>query len=191
METTSVPKTKAKPRAKPGNQPSAAMESGEAPVKGRKAPRPAVHYSVELGKRICDLIAEGGSIPKICMMPGMPTERSLWNWERQHEEFAKEIEQARERRADAQFEALAELTEDVRTGKLAPNEGRVVFDMMKFRIQQDGRRRYADRPVAVDVKVGVGIQGQIDTQKWIEGVLAGTDRTNVVPLLPHKREPSE
>ena len=48
------------------------------------------------------------------------------------------------------------------------------------------------KPVAVDVKVGVGIQGgQVDTAQWIQGVLAGADRTNVVPLLPPRKEPAE
>jgi hypothetical protein len=163
MSTTKPKKGKGK-RAQPPAVDTAAVANGEAApaTKARKAPKPPVNYTTALGQRICDLIAEGGSIPKICAMPGMPTERCLWNWERRHEDFAKAIEQARERRGNATFEKLAALEEDIKAGKVPPNEARVMFDLMKFRIQQDNRRRYSDRPVAVDVKVGVGVQA-VDT----------------------------
>jgi hypothetical protein len=186
-------KAKAKPAApKAGSRTlSDVVANGEAAAKSRKAPRAAVHYTPELGKKICDLIAEGGSIPKICAMPGMPSDRALWNWERQHEDFAKAIEQARERRADARFEAIAALAEEVRVGTLGHAEGRLVIDTWKYLASKDAPRRYGDKPVSVDVKVGVGIQGQVDTAQWIRGVLGVEDSSkgsNVVALLPPKEQ---
>jgi hypothetical protein len=154
----------------------------------RKRP---VDYTPELGQQICDLVAEGNDVATICRMPGMPTDRAVRKWAREHEEFGVALEAAREHRANVLFDSLSELTEDIRSGKVPHNQGRATFDVLRFRIQQDGRRRYGERPAQLDVKVGVGIQA-VDTTEWIKGILASANPTNAIPLLPPKKpEPLE
>lgn len=46
-------------------------------------------YTPERGAAICRRLAAGESLRSICRLdPSMPTEKTVWNWARAHEEFA-------------------------------------------------------------------------------------------------------
>ncbi len=153
-----------------------------------KPKRKAVTYTPEIGAAICERIGMCQSLRSICKGSGMPSLRTVMNWQRTHEDFALALDRAREHRADARVEAISDYAEQVRTGKLDYNAGRVAIDALKWLASKEQPRKYGDRIVSeVAVKVGVHTEQPSDTLKWIERVLAGEDRTNVVPLLPMPR----
>jgi len=67
-------------------------------AKPKKSP---VTFTVELGHRICEEIALRRSLAEICAEPGFPSERTVYQWRRTHQEFAAEYEEARKWRAEA------------------------------------------------------------------------------------------
>jgi len=60
-----------------------------------------VTYTVELSHRIREEIALRRSLAEICVEPGFPSERTVYQWRRTHQEFAAEYEEARKWRAEA------------------------------------------------------------------------------------------
>ena len=57
--------------------------------------RPSI-YSAELAERICERLAEGEPLVKICGDPEMPSFGTVYRWERDNEEFRQLSAQARE-----------------------------------------------------------------------------------------------
>jgi hypothetical protein len=74
--------------------------------------RPSV-YSIKLGKRICDMIAEGASLRSIGEMPAMPSRRTMRGWLETHVEFERSYEIARKRRAENLIDEIVELSDSV------------------------------------------------------------------------------
>jgi len=61
------------------------------------APQPFSQITVDL---ICQKIAEGGSITNVCKQPGFPSYNVLCQWRKQRPEIEKQLERAREDRAE-------------------------------------------------------------------------------------------
>jgi hypothetical protein len=53
-------------------------------------------YSTELGQNICDRIANGETLTKICADPQIPHRTTVWRWITDNEEFATNHARARE-----------------------------------------------------------------------------------------------
>jgi transposase-like protein len=68
-------------------------------------------YSPMVIDQICDLLVNGGSLTKICQMPGMPSYTTLSKWRRQHPEVATALEEARRDRAEALRDKAVALVE--------------------------------------------------------------------------------
>lgn len=82
-------------------------------------------YTPELAQKICDLIREGMSERKICMMPDMPEARTLWRWKEEHPEFCQQSARAREESAEKFNDELMSLQDELReemSSRLATGE---------------------------------------------------------------------
>ena len=101
--------TRAKTRTKPKK--GAKERPASAP---RKAPAREDDYSAELAERICDFLAEGWSLTKICKEEGYPNRRTVYRWRRKYEEFDKAFLQAREDQADYLAEDIIEIADDTK-----------------------------------------------------------------------------
>lgn len=73
-------------------------------------------YSVEITNEICDLIASGKSLLKICELDHMPSQPTVFSWLHKHEEFLKKYAKARESWADAEFEAIFQIADNAVIG---------------------------------------------------------------------------
>lgn len=62
--------------------------------------RGIVPFSPWMVDIICEKIAEGTSLTKICRQPGMPSYAVLCRWKRDHPEIADQLENARQDRAE-------------------------------------------------------------------------------------------
>jgi hypothetical protein len=67
-----------------------------------------VPYSAELGHIICERIANGESLRKICSEPGMPARMSVFRWLRTKGDFAEEYADARQMQGDYMDDLILE-----------------------------------------------------------------------------------
>jgi hypothetical protein len=150
--------------------------------------KPPVEHTPELGRRVCDLIAEGETLTDICLMPGMPAVRDVARWRSEVDEFAVAYAIARDTRADIRVDAIAKTTREMRKGVVDHQVGKAVIDSLKWLAGKDSPR-YADK-VTIDQTIRPGQpepEAEQVTKAWIARAVAGT---NVIELaaLPDKSE---
>ena len=76
-----------------------------------KVGRPSI-YTQELADKICEQIALGNSIRKVCESDDMPGLSSIFKWIRENKEFAQQYARATGERTEAQHEDLLELGDE-------------------------------------------------------------------------------
>lgn len=72
-------------------------------------------FSQEVADKICERIAEGETLSEICRAEGMPARRTVYDWLKENEDFAKAMDIARDLGADAIAEealSIADTTEE-------------------------------------------------------------------------------
>lgn len=113
-----------------------------------------VPYSLELATRICDLLATGVSVAKICKAKDMPHETTVYGWLYQHPEFLAQYRGARiagcERIADELFAIVDDGSNDWIKRKTAAGKDEIVADhehISRSRLRFDARRWYLSRLV--------------------------------------------
>ncbi len=80
-------------------------------------------FTDDLGDVICEGIAEGLSLVKICKAKGMPAPRTIYKWRREHDGFMQNYARAREDAADHFVQEIKDIadeaeTEDIQVAKL-------------------------------------------------------------------------
>jgi|HubBroStandDraft_6_1064221.scaffolds.fasta_scaffold84302_4 hypothetical protein len=102
-------------------------------------------YTPEIAQHICSQITQGLSVATICKQPDMPDTRTVFKWFARHEEFWQLYARARLNRADARFESIDGLLDEVKAGKLDANAARVIIDTIKWQCGKENARHYGDR----------------------------------------------
>ncbi len=122
------------------------MSNTDAATKqSRKPGRPST-YTRAIADEICQRIAEGEPLTKICKDPRMPAYSTILGWRVGGDgEFSEKYARARQDGADALADKIRELAERVETGKLDPNAGRVAIDALKWIVSKLKPRAYGDR----------------------------------------------
>jgi hypothetical protein len=69
-------------------------------------------YAEEITDLICARIADGQSLRKICLEPGMPGRQTVLDWLEAHEPFRAKYARARERQAECMLEMQLEVAQD-------------------------------------------------------------------------------
>jgi hypothetical protein len=156
-------------------------------AKVAKVRKPPVEYTPELGRAVCDLIAEGETLTDICNLPGYPAVRDVARWRTEIDEFAVAFAIARDTRADIRVDGIAKAVKEMRKGDLDHAVGKAVVDGLKWLAGKDSPR-YADK-ISVDQTIRPGApepEAEQVTKAWIARVITGS--TNVIPLtsLPDK-----
>lgn len=115
-------------------------------------------FTPELGERICALIAEGMSLRKASEADGMPNWRTILRWlatkdaePKEGEDgaapfdaFRQQYARAREIRADARFERIDDVIDDMRAKKVDAQMARVEIDAIKWQAGKENGRRYGE-----------------------------------------------
>jgi hypothetical protein len=114
-----------------------ANTSGQKKSKRNKA---GMTYTPEIGAQISERIVMCESRRNICKSKDVPSLRTVMNWPGRHEDFALALDRAREHRDD--------YAEQVRTGKLDYNAGRVAIDALKWLASKEQPRKHGDRIVS-------------------------------------------
>jgi transposase-like protein len=109
-----------------------------------KRGRPST-YTPEVAAEICARISSGDSVRTICADEGMPEARTIFRWLANYEDFRHQYAHARESRADARFESIDQVIEDMRLGVIDAQQARVQIDTIKWQAGKESAKRYGDR----------------------------------------------
>lgn len=125
---------------------SPAAKKKAAGVSARAPGRPSA-YSVVLGTKICDAIASGTSLRKVCEVAGMPTKTMVLRWlaEESLSEFRDQYARAREAQADFLAEEMLDIADEDAT---VVRGEEVVFDataVARNRLRVDTRKWLASK----------------------------------------------
>jgi hypothetical protein len=105
-------------------------------------------YTVEKAIEICNLIADGESLRKICERKDMPNRSSVFEWLRTHPEFVVMYNVARDDQADGVFDEVMDIADDGRNDWMESNDPKNLG--YKFNSEHVQRTRV-----------------RIDTRKWV------------------------
>ena len=98
-----------------------------------------------MAERICERIAEGEPLTRICKDRQVPAYRTVLGWRVANKEFQHMYARAREDAADTLADQIRELAGRVERGELEPNAGRVAIDALKWIASKLKPRQYGDR----------------------------------------------
>ena len=99
-------------------------------------------YSQKIADDICERLANGESLRRICLTPNYPRQATVFRWLASHDEFREQYRVAREAQADT----LADEIIDIADGKRAAYEG------TDADVQRDKLSVYARQWVAAKLK---------------------------------------
>ena len=116
-------------------------------------------YSLELAELICERVAGGEGLVKICKSDDMPHRATVMRWIFKHKEFSDRYAQARESQADYYFEEMLEIADGDEgdmlldkdgnpTGKVNHeniNRSRLRVDTRKWIVARLAPKKYGDR----------------------------------------------
>jgi len=109
-----------------------------------KGGRPS-DYMPEVADDICALLASGESLRKVCERPGMPSKTSVFRWLAEHQEFRDQYVKATETRADAIFEEMFDIADDVIPDSAEVAKARLRVDTRKWALARMNPRKYGDK----------------------------------------------
>ncbi len=112
---------------------------------GPQRPGRPSKYTASMAERICERIAEGEPLTRICRDEQIPAYRTVLGWRVANEEFQHMYARAREDAADTLADQIRELAGRVEKGELEPNAGRVAIDALKWIASKLKPREYGDR----------------------------------------------
>lgn len=100
-----------------------------------KTGRPSI-YSVELADELCALVAAGGFVSDICRKnKHMPSERSVYQWKADRDDFSQKLAHAREERQEVFIKKIIEIAEKVLVEKATKTQK--VIDPQRARVAMD------------------------------------------------------
>lgn len=100
-------------------------------------------YTEQTALLICDRLASGESLRKICADPDMPVISTVFLWLSKHSAFSNQYARARESWADATFEETLEIADNSRNDTQTDDEGRPIVNhdnIQRARLRVDTRK---------------------------------------------------
>jgi len=119
-------------------------------------------YTIEIANEICQRIAEDESLISICKDKHMPTRQTvhnwIFNWKKNpvYTDFFDNYCRARDLQPESTYEKLPNLEEQILSGEVNPQAGRVVIDSMHWRMGKRKPKIYGDIK-QIDGHIGVDI----------------------------------
>lgn len=106
-------------------------------------------YSQETADILCEHIAMGYSLRKVCEQDGMPVMSTIFKWIREHEDFSKQYARATEERTEAMAEDILDIADN------GTNDVKLVED------KNGNEREVVDNDVIQRSRL------RVDTRKWL------------------------
>lgn len=122
-------------------------------------------YSVKIGSLICSLVADGLSLRTITKSSKeFPSMARIFEWLREHEDFAAQYAKAKEDAADAMAQDLQDITDDM---SIPSDHKRIMVDTRKWILSKVKRRVYGDK-VSTEITGADG--GPVQVSQDITGI---------------------
>lgn len=109
-----------------------------------KAGRPST-FTQEIAQTICDRLASGDSLRKICSDDDMPDRVTANRWMAKIPEFAASIASAREDQSEYMFDKINDISEQVLEGLVDSNAARVAIAALQWTAGKLKPKKYGDR----------------------------------------------
>jgi hypothetical protein len=100
-------------------------------------------YNEKLAETICERIAEGESLRRICEDPGLPNRSTVHEWLRREPVFSDQYARARELQADHYADEIIEIADT----EPNPQRARVRIDARKWTAAKLRPKKYGNRRV--------------------------------------------
>jgi hypothetical protein len=114
--------------------------------------KPDVPYSDEIALKLCERLAGGESLLKICATEGMPARSTIYSWLKANSSFQVMYLAAREEHADSEFERLDQLVNETpptddkgRIDMGWVQNQRLKVDALKWKLARMSPRKYSER----------------------------------------------
>ncbi len=145
---------------------------------GRQRPGRPSKYTSSMAEQICERIAEGEPLTRICKDRQVPAYRTVLGWRVANKEFQHMYTRARQDAADTLADEIRELAGRVERGELEPNAGRVAIDALKWVASKLKPREYGDR-AQLDVAASVDVTTRVSDHapEWIQRALEEQSRS--------------
>lgn len=115
-------------------------------------------YTDEVATAICERLAEGESLRKICQEEGIPSRWSVFRWLEENEAFRNQYARAREWQAETLLEEALEIADDrsndIQQVEIAPE---VKVDRVDYEVVQRSKLR---------VETRLKLMGQLAPKKY-------------------------
>lgn len=98
-------------------------------------------YTPELAAEICEQIADGNSLRKICAASDMPARRTVEYWLRDKDDFLRQYARAREEQADFYADEIIEIADTETDSNIA----RVRIDARKWVASKLKPKKYGEK----------------------------------------------
>ena len=105
---------------------ASAKQSNKDSSSVNKGGRPTL-YSLEIALEICDRIADGESLVKICSDAKMPKKTAVYEWLLRHKEFAEIYARAREDQADTLADEIHAISDEL-PQQIVDDKGKTRYD---------------------------------------------------------------
>jgi hypothetical protein len=141
-------------------------------------------FSQDIADSICDRLANGESLRKICLSDDMPAPSTVFKWLNQQPSFAEQYARARDAQADTLADEILDIADDGSNDWMAGKDGEEA--------QYNGDA-VARSKLRVDARKWVA--AKLKPKKYGEKTLIGSDPENPLPsgfeikLIPPVRQP--
>lgn len=137
----------------------------------------STRFTQEIFDKICERIASGESLRKICKDDKMPNLTSVWKWLNDNEELSKQYARAREEQAELFADEITEICDAIipvdAFGKIdagAVNQARLRIDSRKWIASKLKPKRFGDY-----TKIQAEVKDTSATSSWLGDVLSEID----------------
>lgn len=117
--------------------------------------RPSL-YSEQMADEICERCLTR-PIHQVAADTDMPSESAIYVWFKQYPAFLEKYTRACEIRAYRRSDEIDRITQDVRDGRLEPDQARVMIDAHKWQAGKENRKAFGD-------KVDVNAAGRVTVE---------------------------
>ena len=100
-------------------------------------------FTQEIADKVCESIADGISLRKICLNDDMPTKTTVFRWLIANKDFSDQYARAREAQADTMADDILDISDDGKNDTYEDGDGNVRTDtdvIARSRLRVDARK---------------------------------------------------
>jgi hypothetical protein len=136
---------------------------------------PKWEYDESIGREICERLANGESLRRICQDAGMPGRTKVYDWLEENDDFANQYARAIRLQANSFADDLHEVALDL---GILPEHKRIIVDAMKWRAARQNALLWGDKVTHEHrhrQNAALGADRVPESLTWLTGQLHGDE----------------